>query len=441
MEVIRSLMTYLFYDVETPNRHNDRISSVGWVLVEDERPVASGCQLIDPKAEFDPFNVRFTGIHPEDVEGMPTFGEYWTSTLGAMMTSSVIVAHSAPFDVSVTTKALKSENITPPELRYIDTLEVFTRLRPDGRCKLHEIATDYGIIYDEHRAASDARALADVCMRAVSRGGLHSLDDLLGKPTTLDARKQARREKQRDRVKAQMAQYQQEKNAEALSYVISEEERGRYSTRCGLPAVRNLSDPDAGYREGSEFYYLGERLRSLGQEEDALILLNHARAMGYQYGVLYESYCKIYRARRDYEQELILIDEYLSRSPSKRERPLFEDRREKTAALLQRQQAAIQTAHEAEEARRLKAEQKAQRQTEKTEAAARRTPQTRSVIQMDQDGSDLAVYPSVASAAGALGISTKVIRDAAIGKQKTAGGFRWRYADEATDQPSNEVTP
>ncbi|MBR4458313.1 MAG: hypothetical protein IKS31_05080 [Clostridia bacterium] len=81
------------------------------------------------------------------------------------------------------------------------------------------------------------------------------------------------------------------------------------------------------------------------------------------------------------------------------------------------------------------------RQEEARQREARRTPQTRSVIQMDQDGSDLAVYPSVASAAGALGISTKVIRDAAIGKQKTAGGFRWRYADEATDQPSNEVMP
>ncbi|MCR4886268.1 MAG: hypothetical protein K5919_05070 [Clostridiales bacterium] len=91
-------------------------------------------------------------------------------------------------------------------------------------------------------------------------------------------------------------------------------------------------------------------------------------------------------------------------------------------------QAAIDQAKAEEErkaARLAKAKQKHEETAKKTEK-----PIGRPVYQLDRGGEIIKRHSSITMAAAELGISTKVIRDAATGKQKTAGGYCWRYADQ-----------
>ena len=53
------------FDVETPNSHNDRISSIGITVVENGIIADNLYYLVNPETYFDMFNVQLTGITPE----------------------------------------------------------------------------------------------------------------------------------------------------------------------------------------------------------------------------------------------------------------------------------------------------------------------------------------------------------------------------------------
>lgn len=56
--------------------------------------------------------------------------------------------------------------------------------------------------------------------------------------------------------------------------------------------------------------------------------------------------------------------------------------------------------------------------------------QKREVIQMDLDGNEIAKYEKMNDAAKATGINVGNIGNVCQGRSKTAGGYRWRYADK-----------
>ena len=88
-------MLYTFIDVETPNRRNDRICSIGAVVTDqDGTVVEKKSYLVNPESSFDDINVRIHGIAP--VDG--------------------VVAHNARFDLSVLTKPLVSYDIPSPKM-------------------------------------------------------------------------------------------------------------------------------------------------------------------------------------------------------------------------------------------------------------------------------------------------------------------------------------
>ncbi len=55
-------MRYIAFDVETPNRYNDRISAIGIAVVEDGEIVHNFYSLVNPETGFDWFNTQLTGI-------------------------------------------------------------------------------------------------------------------------------------------------------------------------------------------------------------------------------------------------------------------------------------------------------------------------------------------------------------------------------------------
>ena len=101
---------YIVFDVETPNRYNNRMSAIGISIVENGKIVKSFFSYVDPEQSFDWFNTKLTGIDARTVAGAPTFPELWKK-IEPILSSGVLVAHNASFDMGVLKKCLKDYNI------------------------------------------------------------------------------------------------------------------------------------------------------------------------------------------------------------------------------------------------------------------------------------------------------------------------------------------
>ena len=91
----------------------------------------------------------------------------------------------------------------------------------------------------------------------------------------------------------------------------------------------------------------------------------------------------------------------------------------------------LQLPKEEERQRAIRREQRAERRRQEEELAKSKPKKAagRAVIQCAEDGTEIQQFETVTAAAEAMGIHPKGIRDAAIGKQKRAAGFVWRYAE------------
>ena len=102
---------YIAFDVETPNRANDRMSAIGISAIKDNRIVVNYYSLVNPETHFDYFNTQLTGIDAEKVKNAPNFAELWEK-IEPIMNRGILVAHNAVFDMSVLRQCLRSYGIS-----------------------------------------------------------------------------------------------------------------------------------------------------------------------------------------------------------------------------------------------------------------------------------------------------------------------------------------
>ena len=161
---------FVAFDVETPNRLNHRISSIGITVVEDGRIVGAFSSLVNPQCDFDDFNVQLTGIRPEMVREAPDFPALW-QRIEPLMSSGTLVAHNAVFDLGVLKKCLTDYGISwKPTVRYLCTVQIGRRLLPDISHKLNDLCDYYGLALDHHRADSDSNACAEILLKYMEAG-------------------------------------------------------------------------------------------------------------------------------------------------------------------------------------------------------------------------------------------------------------------------------
>lgn len=162
---------YIAFDVETPNYANDRMSAIGVSIIENGEIVDDFYSLVDPEARFDRFNIRLTGITPEAVADAPTFPALWQE-LEPILSSGLLIAHNAPFDMSVLAKCLLDYGIAwRPTVRYACTCRMGRRLLPElPNHKLNTLCDYFGLELDHHNAGSDSRACAELLLRYLEDG-------------------------------------------------------------------------------------------------------------------------------------------------------------------------------------------------------------------------------------------------------------------------------
>ena len=163
-------MRYIAFDVETPNRYNNRMSAIGITVIEDGEIVHSFYSLVNPETGFDWFNTQLTGIDEAAVADAPTFAELWDQ-IEPIMVSGILVAHNAPFDMSVLKKCLQSYGIAwRPQVRGLCTVLMGRRLLPGISHRLNDMCAYYSIDLAHHRADSDSMACAQILLRYMESG-------------------------------------------------------------------------------------------------------------------------------------------------------------------------------------------------------------------------------------------------------------------------------
>lgn len=161
---------FIVFDVETPNRYNNRMSAIGITVVENGEITDSFFSYVNPETYFDYFNTELTGIDEYMVEDAPNFAGLWDE-IEPLMSSGVLVAHNAAFDMGVLKKCLRDYGILwKPAADYCCTVQMGRRLLPGISHKLNCMCDYYGIELDHHQADSDSRAAAEILIHYMESG-------------------------------------------------------------------------------------------------------------------------------------------------------------------------------------------------------------------------------------------------------------------------------
>ena len=163
-------MRYIVFDVETPNRYNSRMSAIGITVIDSGSITEEFFSYVNPEQPFDHFNTILTGISEETVADAPTFPELWES-IEPIMSSGILVAHNASFDIGVLRKCLSGYGITWKScVSGLCTVVMGRKQLPGISHKLNDLCHYYGLALEHHHADSDSRACAEILLRYIAGG-------------------------------------------------------------------------------------------------------------------------------------------------------------------------------------------------------------------------------------------------------------------------------
>lgn len=166
-------MELTFFDVETPNRMQDRVCSIAAVKTDLKGNVIATLDLlIDPEEPYDPVNTNIHGISTTHTKGKANLLDSW-SRLAPFFTSDILIAHNAPFDLNVLDKALAYYGIHRKQVNYICTCSAAKSLCVLENYRLSTLCNEFGIaLHHHHKALDDATACKDLFFTLYETGGL-----------------------------------------------------------------------------------------------------------------------------------------------------------------------------------------------------------------------------------------------------------------------------
>lgn len=191
-ERAKVVVDFVSVDVETSCSSKSSICQVGIVGFHEGREVLTYSALVDPRDEFDPFNVGLHGIDAHHVRGRPHFGKLY-GQIADHLHDKVTVAHSS-FDRGALSAAAAVYGRSPFAARWLDSVEVARRAWPQlPNHKLNTVANHLGLTFTHHDALNDARVAGLIVVRASEETGL-GLTDWFASPRKIKARAPVARE-------------------------------------------------------------------------------------------------------------------------------------------------------------------------------------------------------------------------------------------------------
>jgi DNA polymerase-3 subunit epsilon len=166
-------MNFVVIDVETANPNFASICQIGIAPFRDGVPERPRQWLVNPRDYFDPINVSIHGIDDDTVRDAPTWPEIYAA-VAPFLAGNIVASHTA-FDRAAVTQACGTWNVSACECRWLDTARVVRRAWPQfskSGYGLANVAATFGIKYQAHDAAEDARCAGEILMLAVGQTGL-----------------------------------------------------------------------------------------------------------------------------------------------------------------------------------------------------------------------------------------------------------------------------
>lgn len=168
---------FLAIDFETACSSSNSACAVGIACIKDLQVVRTVYSLLRPPAlRFDPINIRIHGITPDMVKKAPTLDAFWPKISPLFSDGCIVLAHNAPFDMSV---LRNSASVEIPNFLWADTIPMAAPLVP-GSHSLDHCAEVLGIdMGTHHNAEDDAVTCAEIAIAAINAAGADSIEDYL----------------------------------------------------------------------------------------------------------------------------------------------------------------------------------------------------------------------------------------------------------------------
>jgi DNA polymerase-3 subunit epsilon len=167
-------MNFVVVDVETANPNLASICQIGLAHCRDGIFEQPRQWLVNPQDYFHPINVSIHGITEDSVCKAPKWPEVYAAIV-PFLVGNIVASHTA-FDRAAVTQACGTWNISTCECRWLDTARVVRRAWPQfskSGYGLANVAETFGIKYQAHDAAEDARCAGEILMLAVGQTGLN----------------------------------------------------------------------------------------------------------------------------------------------------------------------------------------------------------------------------------------------------------------------------
>lgn len=164
---------FIALDVETANAFSSSICQIGIACVSPDNRIETYSTLIDPGQDFATFNTRLHGIDAARVRGQPKFPDV-LHALAPLLSRHILIQHST-FDRGAVNGACNAYGLQPPGWTWADSVRIARRAWPEflgnGGHGLAHLKTVLGLRFDHHDAGEDARAAAQVVLKAEERTG------------------------------------------------------------------------------------------------------------------------------------------------------------------------------------------------------------------------------------------------------------------------------
>ena len=178
------MLTLNSIDVETANADRASICQIGIVHIRDGKIEDRWQTLVNPEDWFDPWNVSIHGIDEAAVKHCPTLPEI-REELRTRLRGCVLVSHTS-FDRVAFERAMSRYDLEQLRVTWLDSAKIVRRAWPEqyGRrgFGIKNVARDLGISFTHHDALEDARAAAEIVLRACDSTKLN-IDDWLRQVT------------------------------------------------------------------------------------------------------------------------------------------------------------------------------------------------------------------------------------------------------------------
>jgi DNA polymerase-3 subunit epsilon len=159
---------FIAVDVETAGYESSSICQIGLALVHFDASIETYSTYVDPCSRFADGNTRLHGIDANTVKGAPTFAEILPELRG-VLEQYPLVQHSR-FDEKAFDAACQLADLPILNAAWSDSVSIarkaWPELRGNGGHGLANLKKVLGLQFRHHDAGEDARAAAEVVLKA-----------------------------------------------------------------------------------------------------------------------------------------------------------------------------------------------------------------------------------------------------------------------------------